>query len=517
MFLARVERMQVSLVAVDEAHCISQWGYDFRPAYTEIEPIFEVLPDVKRIALTATATKSVKKDICDKLGFKEVQVFTKSFARKNLSYSVFELENKGAKLVEILTNVKGSAIVYVRSRKETENVAKFLYQQGISSDFYHAGLMQEVRSRKQEDWIKDVRRVMVCTNAFGMGIDKPNVRVVVHLDLPDSLEAYYQEAGRAGRDENNAFAVLLYNQSDVYNLRRSEENRNPSLDYVQRIYQGIANYFKLATGSSQWQSFDFDIKAFSHNYDLNPIEVHFAVKKLQEMGVLLFNETTNKPSSLKFMVGNNEVYKFSISNVAVEPIIKTLLRIYGGGLYTDFLSVSEFEIAKESKTSKSDVIQKLNYMARHGLLIYDEMKVKPQLTYTTPRLAVAALKKPYEAVIPRQKVIKEKIERIISYANQETLCRTSIFQTYFDEKSYLNCRVCDVCIKAKKEERFGHDLTIAKESILNVLNTKDKIFIKSLKQELEITNDFLFTEAVRQLMEEEIVYLDSNQELTLVP
>ncbi|MGL1885800.1 MAG: RecQ family ATP-dependent DNA helicase [Reichenbachiella sp.] len=517
LFVARLEQMNVSLLAIDEAHCISQWGYDFRPSYAEIASIYELMPHVKKIALTATATKGVKEDIVEHLEFESTAIFTKSFARKNLSYSVFDMENKGAKLLEILNNVQGSGIVYVRSRKETENVAKFLYQNGISSDFYHAGLPQETRGKKQEDWIKGIRRVMVCTNAFGMGIDKPDVRTVVHLDLPDSLEAYYQEAGRAGRDERSAFAVLLTNSADVFKLRRSEENRNPAYDFVQRVYQGIANYFKLATGSSEWQSFDFDIKEFSHNYNLNPIEVLYAVKKLQEMGVLLFNEYNNRPSAVKFMVNNNELYRYSVANAGLEPVIKALLRLYGGNMYSEFMYVSEFEIAKHASMGKTEATKKLRQLAECNLIIYDPIKVKPQLTYTTPRLEQSKLKKPYEAVVPRQKVVREKIETIISYAQKNKQCRTRIFQEYFDEETYLNCGVCDVCIKAKKEVRFEEDLLLAKDEILVVLEKGKAITVSSLKEQMTSANDFLITETIRQLMDEDVVYLSETQELFLVP
>lgn len=500
LFIERLKKMNIGLLAIDEAHCISQWGYDFRPSYVEIASIYDHLSNTKKIALTATATSDVASDICEKLAFDEPATFQKSFARSNLSYSAFELENKGPKLIDILNNVKGAAIVYVKSRLETQNVAKYLYQHGISSDFYHAGLDPVTRNKKQEEWIKNIRRVMVATNAFGMGIDKPDVRVVVHLDLPDSLEAYYQEAGRAGRDERNAFAVLLYNNSDLFRLSENEKHRNPTLDYVQRVYQAIANYFKLATGSSQWQSYDFDLKQFAATYQLNPREAHFCIQKLEEMGLLMVSESLNKSSTVKFALDASEVYKFTISNGGYQSVIKSMLRLYGGGLYTDFMNVSEFEIAKLAKLSKGEVTKKLQLLEQQSVIVYDPMKTLPQLTYLTPRLEVSALKRYYNLVAPRHQVIKDKVEAMKAYAINREGCRTRIFQEYFNEKTYLNCGVCDICIKAKKEEKLIAALGQTSAEIQSLVASGTN-YIDELKDAVEAKGDFVFTEAIRLLID----------------
>lgn len=514
LFIERLKKMNVGLLAVDEAHCISQWGYDFRPSYIEISAIYTWLPNTKKIALTATATADVTKDICEKLEFNEPAVFQKSFARANLSYSAFELENKGPKLLEILNNVKGSAIVYVKSRLETQNIAKYLYQHGVSSDFYHAGLDPATRNKKQEEWIKNIRRVMVATNAFGMGIDKSDVRVVAHLDVPDSLEAYYQEAGRAGRDEKNAFAVLLYNSSDLFRLSESEKHRNPSLEYVQRVYQAIANYFKLATGSSQWQSYDFDLKQFAATYQLNAREAHFCIQKLEEMGLILLSESLNKSSTVKFALDSAEVYKFTISNSGYQSLIKSLLRLYGGGLYAEFMNISEFEVAKLSKLAKGEVIKKLQLLEQQGVVVYDPMKTLPQLTYLTPRLEVSSLKKYYKEVAPRHKVIKAKVEAIQAYAKNIEGCRTRIFQEYFNEKAYLNCGVCDICIKAKKQEKLIAALDETKKEILSLVSS-GMVYIDELKDSTEVKSDFVFTEAIRILVDEGKVKMEGYDRLVV--
>ncbi len=507
IFVERLKQMNVSMIAVDEAHCISQWGFDFRPSYLDINSIYPYIENAKKIALTATATKETKKDICEKLSFQNPNTFQKSFARKNLSYSAFQIENKGPKMLEILRNVKGSAIVYVRSRRETENVSRFLYQNQITCDFYHAGLDSKTRARKQQEWIENRRRVMVATNAFGMGIDKPDVRVVVHLDLPDSLEAYYQEAGRGGRDEKRAFSVLLYSQTDVYNLKKNEERRNPPLEFVQRVYQSIANYLKLAVGSSEFQSFNFELKVFADTYNLNALDTHYAVLKLQEMGLININDNMGRASSAKISTNQNELYKFMIANSNMEPVMKALLRLYGGILYTDFTHIYEFEIAKLCKSNQSDIIQKLKSLHKMDIIIYDQLKTKPQLTYLTPRLEISALKRPYKQAMERRKIIHEKIEAMTRYAENNSICRTRIFQEYFDEVTYINCGTCDVCINAKKKENMHDALDVTKSKILENLKYLPSQ-LDELKIQIQVNDDFLYSEAIRELIDEEKVLLN---------
>jgi len=510
LFAARVKKMKVDLLAIDEAHCISQWGYDFRPAYLTISEIYELLGPVKKIALTATATNKVREDICEKLQFAEPSIFQKSFARKNLSYSVFNLENKSAKLLEILNNVKGSAIVYVRSRKETQKITSFLYQNGISADFYHAGLDTKARSKKQEDWIGNHRRVMVSTNAFGMGIDKPDVRIVVHYGLPDSLEAYYQEAGRAGRDGKSAYAVMLMNQSNLEMLKEQAINRSPDLNFIKRVYQSIANFYKLAVGSSQWQNFDFELAKFVKTYNLPPYKTHFAVKKLEEMGLVLLNESLGKSSTLKFAISHEALYKYDISNAKMEPLIKGLLRLYGGQLYVELVNINEYDLAKMAKTTHKDVVQKLTYLHQNEIAIYHPVKRHPQLTFLTPRLPVDVLKSHYQGIRERAKTVDAQLKSIMAYANNPDTCRTRTFQEYFGESAYLNCGVCDVCIKNKKAAKFQESLDNRAKSILVLLKAQ-ACSLPQLKSKLNATDEFLFTEAVRQLMDEGRVILTGSK------
>lgn len=511
IFKERLKTMNVSLIAIDEAHCVSQWGYDFRPPYLEIPEIYPWIESAKKIALTATATKEVKVDITEKLAFQNIEEFQKSFARKNISYSVFELENKEQKLIEILNNVSGSAIVYVRSRKETINIAKILYNQKISADYYHAGLSAKDRTVKQDNWIKNQSRVMVSTNAFGMGIDKPDVRVVIHMELPDSLEAYYQEAGRAGRDEKNAFAVMLYNKSDIHRLKENFTKAFPSVEYLKRVYKGLANYYKLAVGSSQWQSFDFDIAVFSRNFNLNTYEVFYAIKKLQEQGLILLNESFYKPSAVMFSVGQEEVYKYCIANEKLEPVLKGLLRLYGGEIYQEFIRVSENDLARLIKSANHVITKQLDYLHKNGILIYDKIKEKPQLTFLTARQDSAKLKLDEKSFAIRKKTVSEKLDAIIAYASDQVSCRTRIFQEYFDEEAYVNCGVCDTCIAEKKKQKSSEDLKVAITKITTYLS-KDPVKISDLKRQIQISNDFLFAEALRTLSEmEKIDITDKNE------
>lgn len=509
LFKTRVAEMNVSLIAIDEAHCISQWGYDFRPAYLEIPEIYPLLKDVKKIALTATATKEVSEDILEKLEFKSPSIFQKSFARKNLSYSVFELENKEQKMIEILSNVKGSAIVYVRSRKETFRISRVLNSFRISSDYYHAGLTVKERSAKQTAWTQNQTRVMVSTNAFGMGIDKPDVRAVIHFDLPDSLEAYYQEAGRAGRDERNAFAVLLYSESDIIRTRENFVRSFPSIENLKRVYQSLANYYKLAVGSSQWQSFDFKIDDFSKAFNLNTFDTFYSIKKLEENGLILLNESFFKPSVVMFSLNHEEVYRYCIANVKMEPLIKGMLRLYGGEIYTEFVKISESDLGQLIKSSAREIQKNLSFLHKNEILIYDPIKEKPQLTFLTPRVdssKVIVNKKDFDR---RIEIVSNKLEKIIGYAKDRKQCRTKIFQEYFNETSYLNCGSCDRCIQEKKRNSGQRDLEQIIKTILDKAN-ENWISVEALKTQTDIKDNFLFTDAIRVLLDQNSIQLSKE-------
>jgi ATP-dependent DNA helicase RecQ len=451
LFLARAEKMKISMLAIDEAHCISQWGYDFRPPYLLIADFRQKYGITRQLAVTATATKQVKQDIQDKLEMVEAKVFAKSFARDNLSYSVFETENKLDKLVQILSNVPGSSVAYVRSRKATKEVAVYLQQRNISADFYHAGLSNDQRSSKQQKWISNQIRVMVATNAFGMGIDKSDVRTVIHLDLPDSLEAYYQEAGRAGRDERKAFAVLLYQQKDTVGLIERIEHTTPTLELIKRVYQALANRYKLAVGSGTNTRYDFDYQEFVSAFNLPVFETHYALNKLQSSGLIDLTDGYYQASKLLILLDHDELYKFQISHGTLDPVIKALLRLYGGELYSDFMVIKEDDLARFMKKARSQIVTWLENLAHYNVIDYQRSSNKSQLTFLMPRLDKDSLPIDSNLIKERKAINIEKAEGMIAYAKNDGQCRTRMLQAYFDELTDQNCGVCDFCINKRKE------------------------------------------------------------------
>jgi ATP-dependent DNA helicase RecQ len=504
LFQVRLEKMTVGLFAIDEAHCISQWGYDFRPPYLQLTLLRELKPEVPFLALTASATPEVREDIMDKLAFRERKVFQKSFARANLSYSVLYEEAKEKRLLGILEKVPGTSVVYVRSRKRTQDVAKILLKAGISADYYHAGLNPEDRSRKQEEWISGKKRVIVATNAFGMGIDKPDVRTVVHLDLPDSLEAYYQEAGRAGRDEQNAFAVVLFNQSDLEDLQARVEQQYPEIAFLKKVYQALANYFKLAVGSGWMISFDLEIEAFAKTFNLPQLETYYAIKKLEDAGVIQLNESFFQPSKVFFPVDNKVVYEYLIANRKMEPLIKIMLRMYGGELYSEYKKISESQIAKELMTDSFQVIKSLEFLHQQGIIDYQARKEKPQIIYTMPRMDPENLPLNKQAYLARKENFATKINSICHYINHQHKCRTRLILAYFGEKTKENCGMCDYCLKNKQQTKWQEANKGLSEEILKFIAIKP-VWPHELVRHFSASREKLVIEAMHRLLEEELI------------
>lgn len=449
IFIERARQMNIALLAIDEAHCISQWGYDFRPPYLEIADFKNELGINRLIALTATATKEVKKDIAEKLEMNEVQVFQKSFARANLSYSAFQMESKEKKLIEILGNVPGTSVVYVRSRKRTREIAELLKRNNISADYYNAGLSGQDRSEKQSSWIQSKVRVMVATNAFGMGIDKPDVRTVIHMDLPDSLEAYYQEAGRAGRDEKKAYAVALYHPQDIDELKERTDRSIVSLDQIKRTYQALANYFKLAIGSNAYSSFPFNHEQFVNTYNLPIIETYAALKKLSDEGLIQMTEGFYEQSKITFLLDKSETYKFQIANPNLDNLIKTLLRLYGGEVFAGYSKIKEKDIGSLLKTDKVQIRKWLKFLNDNEVIDYQPALDSATITFLTPRLDADKLPIDSKQIEWRRKLAQEKAAAVIEYM-QSKECRTQIFQRYFDEETTITCGVCDNDLEKKK-------------------------------------------------------------------
>jgi ATP-dependent DNA helicase RecQ len=447
---ARVQKMNVNLIAVDESHCISQWGYDFRPSYLKIELLRDILPKVPVMALTATATPEVVKDIQEKLRFKKPNVLQKSFERKNVAYILLNEEDKLARLVKIANNVKGTGIVYVRNRKKTQEIASYLKSHQISADFYHAGLDAKQRDIRQSDWINNKTRVIVCTNAFGMGIDKPDVRFVVHIDLPDSLEAYFQEAGRAGRDEQKAYAILLYNNGDKIELQRNVETSFPAMEEIRHTYQALVNYYQIPTGSGMGTTEGFDISQFCDNYKLQPITVHNSLKFIEREGYIALADAYFQAARMKLELNREDLYKFQISNPAFDPFIKMLLRNYAG-LFDNFERINEFDLAKKLNIRQEEVLKRLNYLAQNKIITYAPATELPQLTFLVPRVDTKDLSLSAENFSTLKKKAFERMDSVINYVESTHKCRSQLLLAYFGELETAPCNQCDVCLEEKRK------------------------------------------------------------------
>ncbi|PJJ79397.1 RecQ family ATP-dependent DNA helicase [Mucilaginibacter auburnensis] len=455
----RIRYMNVNLLAVDEAHCISQWGYDFRPPYLHIAYLRKLHPNVPVLALTATATADVRSDIQDKLLFKKPNVFSKSFERRNIAYVVRHEEDKLRKLLEVVNGVKGSGIVYVQTRRECAELAKFLVNNRIKADMYHAGLTSDERAKKQESWKSNHTQVMVATNAFGMGIDKPDVRFVIHKDAPNSLEAYYQEAGRAGRDEAKAYAVLLYNQSDRYKMLKKYELSFPSVDEIKRIYSHIGSYYHIAYGAGAGVSFDLDLGDFCSKFKLDVTKTINAFKFLERDEYISFNESVFLPSRFRFEVEHETLYNFQIQNQGWDAFVKSILRSYGGA-FESYVRLKEFDVARRSGLSVQQVIEGLKQLQEYGLLSYFPQNDQPQLTFIKPRQQQVYINTAY--IEERKAMYKRKMEAVFAYASHKQ-CRSQLLLAYFDEPGADKCEVCDVCLEEKRQ----HSAADTRDEITN--------------------------------------------------
>ncbi len=514
IFLARVKLMNVCLLAIDEAHCISQWGYDFRPAYLQIAEFRKLIPTVPLIALTASATPPVKIDICEKLEMQQPAVFQATFARSNLSYSAFFEENKDARLLRILQNVQGSSIIYVRNRRRTKEIADWLNRNGIRAEFYHAGIPSKQRSEKQEAWIRNRVRVMVATNAFGMGIDKPDVRSVIHIDLPDNLEAYYQEAGRAGRDGLKAYAVALYTQKDLSELRRNIEQKYPPIELLRRVYQALANYYQIPVGGGELENFDFDLQNFTGTFGLPLSETHYALKLLEEEGFVQLSEAYNSTSKIHITVDNRALYDLQLKFPQYDSFIKLLLRMYGGELFTQFVHISETAISQKHYSLEADVIKLLQGLHEMGMLVYDKQRDKPQLCFLTPRYDADLLPLNALSIQEKQAIDFQRIEAVIKYVKHNTLCRTQLLQQYFGEITDAECGICDNCLAKKKKQVTTPENAQLRSEILKLLNLSP-LTPQQLVAAFGLKNEQTAIHTLRELLEDEVVIYEAQGTLRL--
>lgn len=452
MFQTKLRHIHVSFITVDEAHCISQWGYDFRPSYLQIASIREMKPGIPILALTATATPEVVDDIQERLHFKEKNVFKMSFERKNLAYVVREAEDKQGEMIHILQSVGGSAIVYARSRKRTKEMAQLLSQQGITATFYHAGLDPDVKDQRQKAWQKDEVRVMCATNAFGMGIDKPDVRVVIHIDCPDSLEAYFQEAGRAGRDGQKSYAVLLYNKHDELKLCKRVDDTFPPKELIQDIYEHLAYFYQIGVGSGQGKTFEFDIEKFCVTYKYFPTKVDAALRILERSGYLHYEDNPDGKARVMFLLGRNDLYQLDQLAPSQDAVVTALLRSYGS-LFVDFTYIDETMIARQAELTIQQVYFALKSLAARHIIQFIPRRKIPFISYTRDRVDGDKVVIPKEVWESRREQYEKRIKSMIRYAKNDEVCRSRQLLAYFGEENDRDCKQCDVCLADQTEER----------------------------------------------------------------
>lgn len=511
--LARIQRMNVNLLAVDEAHCVSQWGYDFRPPYLQIADLRPLLPNVPILALTATATSEVLEDIQEKLAFQEKNVFRQSFVRSNLSYSVLYESKKREKLLDILRNVPGTGIVYARSRGETKEIAKLLTDNKFSADFYHAGLTSEERNARQEAWIAGKTRIIVCTNAFGMGIDKPDVRVVVHLTLPDSLEAYFQEAGRAGRDGLKSYATLLYTPADADGLRFHLQSAYPPIEEVRRVYQALGSYTQLAVGAGAGESFDFDLQHFCAAYKLDHAPTHTALRLLEQEGWIALSDATGTPARAFITASREILYDYQIRNKQADTVLKVLLRAYPG-INTHFADISETYIAQYAKLPPDTIRQVLEMAQKENILIYEPRKDKPQLIFTRERVSAENLTIDLVKFNFRKQRAEERTEQAIRYAETRR-CRSQLLLAYFGEKDSPACGICDVCTGRNKSDLNADSFENYERKIRQVLAHEPLPFEEILKA-FAMKRHEMVAQVIGYLLDEGKLEQDEEGRLSLI-
>ncbi|HEY4789455.1 MAG TPA: ATP-dependent DNA helicase RecQ, partial [Bacteroidales bacterium] len=487
LFKARLPKMKVNLVTVDEAHCISQWGYDFRPSYLKIADLRNHLPNVPVLALTATATPNVAQDIMEKLRFSEPNLLRKSFERNNLAYLVRQVEDKPSYILRIINNTPGSGIIYVRNRKKAKETAYFLKKNGISASYYHAGLSDEERANRQDEWKSAFTRVMVATNAFGMGIDKSDVRFVIHMEPPDSLEEYFQEAGRAGRDDKKAFAVLLCAPNDQEKLEKNIDLNFPEIQVIKNVYQSLGNFLKVPIGGGKDIVFDFDLAGFCSAFSLNIIIAYNCLKILQREGYIEFNEDVNNPSKVHFTVGRDDLYRFQVANAAFDGFVKLILRSYSG-LFTDYVNIEEQTLARRAKVSLDTVFTFLNKLNTLKIIKYIPRKNTPLITYTEERLDDKTLYISHDDYKRRKETYSGRIREVVRYAFSNDKCRSKLLLEYFGQKKTTSCGICDVCTQKTESGLNFFEFDQIKASITEKL-TESPLTVEKLVEFINFNDE----------------------------
>lgn len=507
LFKTKLRHMKVSFITVDEAHCISQWGYDFRPSYLHIADIRQIKPEAPLLALTATATRQVADDIQEKLKFKDGNMFRMSFERKNLAYIVRHATDKRGEMLHILRSVRGSAIVYVRSRKRASEISGWLEENGVEATFYHAGLEHSVKDERQKLWHDDVKRVMVATNAFGMGIDKPDVRVVIHFDCPSSLEAYFQEAGRAGRDGMKSYAVMLYNGSDDTKLQKRIADEFPEKEYIRSVYDHLAGFFQIAVNNGCGHTFMFDIRKFCRTYKLFPVQTDAALKILERAGYIEYNTDPNSDPRIVFLISRDHLYMLNELSPLEDRLITTLLRNYGS-LFIDYTYIDEDMIATQAGLTSQQIYLLLKGLTQKRILHFVPRSKTPFITYTRDRVDGENLIITRDVYEDRKEQFAKRINTVIGYATNDNVCRSRQLLRYFDEPRSTDCGQCDVCLAHKRMPDTERQLRDARDMITALLDDRKRHHLTELLS-LRLPSDALDT-ALEQLIAEETIHVESS-------
>lgn len=508
LFRMRLRKMNVNLVAIDESHCISQWGYDFRPSYLKIVELRELLPDVPFLAVTATATPEVVEDIQEKLGFAQKHVVKMSFERKNLVYLVRNVEDKNKHLLKIVNGLPGTGVVYVRNRLKTKEVAMMLQNEGVTADYYHAGLSAEERNAKQDDWQHDRTRVIVSTNAFGMGIDKPDVRFVVHMDLPDSPEAYFQEAGRGGRDGKLAYAILLYNNSDKAKIDQRTQTSFPQPDEIKRCYQALCSFLGIAIGAGKGEVYDFNLIEFATAYKFNFAHAYSCLKFLELEGYIELTDELDNPSRIMVTASKNELYKYQVAHAEMDHFVKVILRNYAG-LFNDYVKIDEKHLARISGKQLPEVTESLMKLSRAKIINYIPRKKTPLIIFTEERLDDKNLRISPENYNLRKERYTKRIEAMVNYASGTAKCRSMSLLEYFGEKNATRCGKCDVCTSRNELDMSKYQFDQILEQVKNNLQS-DGVTFEKLVDSVKFPSDKT-TRVIRWLLDNNKILKDSNE------
>lgn len=508
IFRIKLRSMKVSMITVDESHCISQWGYDFRPAYLKIAEIRDLLPGVPVLALTATATPEVVKDIQSRLKFREENVFRMSFERKNLAYIVRKTDNKTGELLHILRRIVGSAIIYVRNRRRTKEITELLMNENITADFYHAGLDNAVKDIRQKRWQNGEVRVMVATNAFGMGIDKPDVRIVIHLDLPDSPEAYFQEAGRAGRDGEKAYAVILYAKSDKTTLHKRIADTFPEKEYILNVYEHLQYYYQMAMGDGFQCVREFNLEEFCRKFKYFPVPVDSALKILTQAGYLEYTDEQDNSSRIFFTIRRDELYKLHEMGKEAEALIQAILRSYTG-VFTDYAYISEESLAVRTGLTRQQIYAILVTLTKRRIVDYIPHKKTPYIIYTRERMELHDVHIPTSVYEDRKIRYEARIKAMEEYVTTENICRSRMLLRYFGEKNEHNCKQCDVCLSHHADNHLSEtSFEELKKQILFILNKK-KLTPADIANQVEAEKEDI-GEAIQYLLEEGVLKIEDG-------